>query len=84
VGQHRHRLRHGWADNAPGAELRVLDTWCTLTLAGQGADALALADNPPAYRVEKGAIARHNLKYTDGDRLQQMLDVLTGASELDG
>ena len=64
----------------------VVDIWyqfdadsCGFVLDGP---AIALAnpeDNPPAYRVVKGVVAYHNLKYTDGARLEGLLKLLRTA-----
>ena len=54
-------------------------TSCQISLDGP---AIALAnpeDNPPAYRVVKGVVAYHNLKYTDGARLEGLLKLLRTA-----
>ena len=54
------------------------DTYCTLIFTGPAVDALDLADAPPTFRVvpHRPGAAFHALNYTDGERINAMLDLM--------
>ncbi|MEU1811050.1 hypothetical protein [Micromonospora aurantiaca (nom. illeg.)] len=57
--------------------------YCGLQFRGPGIDALGLQDSPPRYRYRRSAsgdqLDYHHLRYTDGERITAMLDLLARA-----
>jgi hypothetical protein len=53
---------------------------CSVHINGAHVPALGLSDNPPLYRYVEDIVSFHALDYTDGERINAMLDLVSKAA----
>lgn len=85
-----HATVNGASNWSPGLVVRYgfQSTYCSIDLWGPGIDALGLVDSPPRYRVDRWAavdavgvkVRWHSLRYEDGDRIAEMLEIVFDAA----